>query len=408
MLSKRLEKRLNLLRLRANLYQFATIFLLLTSLTTLFCVTIFYVFHTKILTKIHLLILLMVLLTSIAISLLIAAGLLKVARKLMPYEKSTRAYELTAFLSGAVISTFISIPLSYIFGEFLRNHLSNTFIYRILYLTVTTPLVEEAVKALVLLGFLYLIWDEVISPSEVAIYGALVGLGFTTTENILYILSSTPTGDPVKLLNALLLRWTLTGLLHPLTTGYVGAGIGMWRSRYKGGAVIALSALGIAYIIHLLWNTLSIFVFKFKPDQLIILNTSYPIYLITSLTLYTALSLPLITVLSKISNEERRKLLEALKHISSRLSIPQQLVSAVVDPALRAKLLAAARERSSEVRRLIYLLTSLANHLKTPMSEGQEELVAAITEEVKKLLVLISDSEDNPQHQHEQVGTPRT
>lgn len=92
------------------------------------------------------------------------------------------------------------------------------------------PLVEESTKGfgLLLLWGLSALWlREVDGPLDGAIYGGVVGLGFTLTEDILYVGSATAKGGLVGFTAVFVLRTILAGLGHATFTAMTGLGIGL-------------------------------------------------------------------------------------------------------------------------------------------------------------------------------------
>jgi RsiW-degrading membrane proteinase PrsW (M82 family) len=101
------------------------------------------------------------------------------------------------------------------------------------------PLVEESTKGggLLLLWGLSALWlHELDGPLDGAIYGGVIGLGFTLTEDVLYIAHSADSAGLSAMLSTWLLRTVFAGLGHASFTAMTGLGIGL--------AVEARSALG--------------------------------------------------------------------------------------------------------------------------------------------------------------------
>ena len=88
-----------------------------------------------------------------------------------------------------------------------------------------------------LLGVLAIARDEFDSVLDGLVYGALVGVGFAMTENILYFGEAYLTGDLGNFGTLVLARAVLGGLGHPAYTAVTGAAFGWSRGRYGRGRI---------------------------------------------------------------------------------------------------------------------------------------------------------------------------
>ncbi|MCM2254481.1 MAG: PrsW family intramembrane metalloprotease [Vicinamibacteria bacterium] len=96
--------------------------------------------------------------------------------------------------------------------------------------SIVAPLVEESTKGfgLLILLAVSLLWlHEVDGPLDGVIYGGVVGLGFTFTEDILYISRYTADQGVAGGFMLLVLRTVLAGLGHASFTAMTGLGIGI-------------------------------------------------------------------------------------------------------------------------------------------------------------------------------------
>jgi RsiW-degrading membrane proteinase PrsW (M82 family) len=101
----------------------------------------------------------------------------------------------------------------------------------------------------------------IFGPLDGLIYGALIGLGFQVTENVIYglnnIVLSGATNPAQAVLNSVLVRVGTTGLgSHWTMTAVGGAGIGylVGRSRHGGPVLPAIACLPLAISMHLLFD----------------------------------------------------------------------------------------------------------------------------------------------------------
>jgi RsiW-degrading membrane proteinase PrsW (M82 family) len=118
------------------------------------------------------------------------------------------------------------------------------------------PLVEESAKAAALIVVLLLARDELRSPLDGIVYGALVGIGFAMTENFSYLTLAELQGGPAGLWRGVYLRAVLGGPVHATFTAMTGAGLvqallrGPHAARLVAGSAGVLAAIGE----HVVWN----------------------------------------------------------------------------------------------------------------------------------------------------------
>lgn len=95
-------------------------------------------------------------------------------------------------------------------------------------LVLVAPIVEEILKA----AGLGLVRDDDPEPEDGYIYGAIAGLGFAATENVLYVITSLTLGGITSGVTTLLYRTIATVTLHAAATAWTGHGI--WQARRTG------------------------------------------------------------------------------------------------------------------------------------------------------------------------------
>jgi len=172
------------------------------------------------------------------------------------YEREPWRNLLGAFGWGAVVATLFSILLSDLADRVLSAALGAR-IGDALALTIGAPIIEESLKGLALLGLLVLFRDEFDGVLDGLIYGALIGLGFAMTENVLYLGQAYIAGGLGALGQLFIARAVFGGLGHALYSGTLGAAVGWARGRYRRGmARFIVPYLGWALAIgqHSLWN----------------------------------------------------------------------------------------------------------------------------------------------------------
>lgn len=125
--------------------------------------------------------------------------------------------------------------------------------------TVIAPLVEEPVIAISMLIVAFFFWRTVPSRRYGAALGAASGLGFGVAESLVsYIIPYGLAGNA----EAVGTRILVTPFMHPLWSAFVGIGVftlAAKRSGFKNLSLIfSLQFLGIAYLNHICWNSLSL------------------------------------------------------------------------------------------------------------------------------------------------------
>lgn len=112
------------------------------------------------------------------------------------------------------------------------------------------PLIEEPIKGLALIGLFQFARYEFDGPLDGIVYGALIGFGFSMTENLLYFLRY-PDFDAV-----FWLRSVFFGLNHAFFTSMVGLSLGAVRyERSRERNIMSfLGGLVLAILFHALHN----------------------------------------------------------------------------------------------------------------------------------------------------------
>jgi len=136
------------------------------------------------------------------------------------------------FFWGAVVATLISVVMNGLGEGVLSAALSaplNSQIVQSSTASFVAPFVEESAKGfgLLVLWLLSSVWlHEVDGPLDGAIYGGVIGLGFTLTEDVLYVGSAAAHGG-TQAFALYLVRTVAAGLSHASFTAMTGLGIGV-------------------------------------------------------------------------------------------------------------------------------------------------------------------------------------
>jgi hypothetical protein len=129
------------------------------------------------------------------------------------------------------------------------------------------PLVEETTKGvgLLVLWLASVVWlRELDGALDGAIYGGVIGLGFTLTEDVLYVASAGAQGGAAAFTGLFILRTVLSGLGHASFTAMTGLGVGI-AAESTNGLVKVIAPVGgwvAAVGLHFVHNFIVSFMFE--------------------------------------------------------------------------------------------------------------------------------------------------
>jgi RsiW-degrading membrane proteinase PrsW (M82 family) len=137
-----------------------------------------------------------------------------------------------AFFWGAVVSTLTALVFNEMGEGAIRASLGagQAALAEASTASFVAPLVEESSKgfgALVLWGLSALWLSELDGALDGAIYGGVIGLGFTLTEDVLYISSAGAQHGGEAFFQVFIMRTVLAGLGHASFTAMTGLGVGI-------------------------------------------------------------------------------------------------------------------------------------------------------------------------------------
>jgi RsiW-degrading membrane proteinase PrsW (M82 family) len=156
------------------------------------------------------------------------------------------------FLWGATIAVIAAIILGYILQLSIAPSVGDSNIINLISVIMIAPIVEEFTKPLALR--LKTVKKELDELEDGFIYGAVAGLGFSATENLLYGWSFLE----VSLLYFLVLitiRSFGACLLHASATAWTGFGYGKYIMKHTTFLNV-LPYFFIAIIVHAFYNSL--------------------------------------------------------------------------------------------------------------------------------------------------------
>jgi len=163
------------------------------------------------------------------------------------FEPEPRAMLAMAFLWGASVAVVVSGVVNGVMDEVIGAGLTSI---------VTAPVVEEALKAVILFRFYAKRRDEFDGVVDGLIYAAMVGLGFAFAENVDYYGRALQKDGMAGLAVTFTLRGMIAPFSHPLFTGFTGLGLGLARQSRRRWVILAAPIAGFsgAVGLHATWN----------------------------------------------------------------------------------------------------------------------------------------------------------
>jgi RsiW-degrading membrane proteinase PrsW (M82 family) len=121
------------------------------------------------------------------------------------------------------------------------------------------PIVEELAKGATLVLVVALARRVFAGTLDGIVYGALVGVGFAFTENVVYLTFAVLQGGPAGLWRAVYVRALLGGCNHAAFTATTGAALGWALQPGRPGGRVLIPAIGLALatLQHVVWNAVA-------------------------------------------------------------------------------------------------------------------------------------------------------
>lgn len=166
-----------------------------------------------------------------------------------PYSRILRV-----FVFGAVVSVAIALIVESLALNLIKTNLERVYqafaqdpnLVTLLLAVVVAPVVEEMAKAL----GVFQVRGRMRDIEDGLIYGAVVGLGFAATENLLYESDALLTGGAQAFLATAVVRTFSSALLHSSASAVVGLGIA--RSAWQGKSWLPYYVVGV--VMHASFN----------------------------------------------------------------------------------------------------------------------------------------------------------
>jgi len=165
---------------------------------------------------------------------------------------------LAAFLWGAVLAASIAAAVNGLAQTWIAAASSESAA-RTMAPMLAAPAIEELAKAAALLVVMAVWRRDIAGAVDGMVYGALIGIGFAVSENVLYLTLASLQGGYAGLLRGAYLRAIVYGGNHAAFTATTGAAFGYARRSASRAAsvLVALLGLGAAVAQHVIWNSVA-------------------------------------------------------------------------------------------------------------------------------------------------------
>ncbi len=202
---------------------------------------------------------------------------LTVPRLLDRYDPEPWYALIMALLWGAIVACGVSALINSVVGGAIggtRGDWIST--------VVSAPLVEEATKGSLLLGYLYFLRREFDGVVDGIIYASFIAIGFAGVENVLYYAQAGLEGGQEGFRQTFVLRGLLTPWAHPLYTSMTGIGVGL--ARESGKPLVRFTAPILGYMaavtLHAIWNGSAMFFGSSRWGNQVFLFVMLPLWLL--------------------------------------------------------------------------------------------------------------------------------
>jgi len=195
------------------------------------------------------------LVTGLALALVPAPIYVWLALRIDRYEPEPARALWWTFFWGATGAAFIALVLNSVGQEAIGSGFGSQA-GELYGGSISAPIVEEVSKGFIIFAIYRWRRAELNGVLDGIVYAAMVGLGFATTENIVYYSRAAVEGG-VPLAATFFMRGVMSPFIHPVFTAMTGIGIGIAVSTPKLWLRRVAPIAGIlgAMVLHSLWNT---------------------------------------------------------------------------------------------------------------------------------------------------------
>jgi RsiW-degrading membrane proteinase PrsW (M82 family) len=189
------------------------------------------------------------------------------------YEKEPRWLLFMAFFWGGFVAIIGALIGSLILDVGITAVLRDETLAEIASGSITAPFVEEFWKGLAILVIVLIFRREFDSILDGIVYGAIAGLGFAATENVLYFMGQYMDAGWGGMLSNFALRVGIFAWGHPFYTAFTGIGFAVARTNRNTLVKIIAPIAGyfLAVFAHSFHNSALVFVSGLGSLVLVIL-----------------------------------------------------------------------------------------------------------------------------------------
>jgi protease PrsW len=176
------------------------------------------------------------------------------------YEKEPKKLLAGVFLWGALMATVGAIVVQVPLEAGVAAATGSAELADAVGTSLFAPISEEVLKGLAVLGVFLFFRHEFDSLLDGIVYGAVVGLGFAATENVLYLLGAYHENGMEGLYGLFVLRVLLGGWNHAIYTALTGIGLALARMSPRLLVRLLAPPLGLVAAIglHSFHNSLAL------------------------------------------------------------------------------------------------------------------------------------------------------
>ena len=174
------------------------------------------------------------------------------------YEPEPRTLLVRAFLWGAGPALLLALIVNSVGIEIIDASFGSG-VGEIYGGSISAPIVEEGAKAAALLGVYRWRRSELDGVLDGIVYAAMVGLGFSTVENVLYY-GEELVGGEVGVGVVFVMRGIASPFAHPVFTAMTGIGLAIAATTVHGvrRKLAPVAGFTAAVLLHSAWNTAAI------------------------------------------------------------------------------------------------------------------------------------------------------
>jgi RsiW-degrading membrane proteinase PrsW (M82 family) len=178
------------------------------------------------------------------------------------YEKEPKLLLFATFFWGGFIAIIGAVIASIVMDVGISAVLNDAALANFASGSLTAPVTEEFWKGLAVLLVFLLFRKEFDSILDGIVYGAIAGLGFAATENVLYFISAFAEGGWGGMFTLSFLRVGIFAWGHPFYTAFTGIGFAVARTHKNIGVKIIAPLVGYicAVLGHSFHNSAVVFV----------------------------------------------------------------------------------------------------------------------------------------------------